>query len=172
MLNFVSEYEECMAGYKIDAEKTAIDELHRRITKLVPVLAVKKEYDIINEIFFVSFFVKGQKEPDEEYYNAWIQEFADIAFNAGREQRELDLILHDNQTPRLGFIGLGDDPSAYEHIYFICKYLNERRICDTYLFLFSYGGVLDHIEERFRRIGTPVIVEFFTNHSSPNAARR
>ena len=150
-------YQRCMAGYKINAAKPVIDRLHGKVVRYAKRAVARGNDNLMNELFFISFFVKAQKEPDEAGYNKWLHDFARLSFQTGERHRG-PLQAWPRKTPRLAFIGLGDDPSAYDHIYHLCNYLHKSGSYKPYLFLFSPHNNLDRITAHFQQAETPVII--------------
>lgn len=153
-------YQRCIASYQANAPKVLIDSLHYKILRYARHYAARGRDDLLNQIFFTSYFVKAQKEPNEEAYNKWIHGFSQLSFKTGERLREpLQTWYHDK--PRLAFLGLGDDPSAYEHIYQLCEHLQKTGSYTPHLFLFSWHDNLDLIRTRFAEVGTPVTIVSF-----------
>ncbi|RDB07817.1 hypothetical protein [Runella aurantiaca] len=161
-------FKKCLAGYKINSSKCQIDKLHSEVVAAAKRFESQGQDDLANELFFISFFVKGQKEPDEASYNLWVNNFSKLIFNAAKRY-SIPIPYWKNKVPKIAFVGLGDDPSAYEHIYFICKHLNEGENYQPHLFLFSPNDNLNSVKARFNEIGTPVIIVNFNESAIPRS---
>ena len=142
-----------MSGYKINGTKKVIDRLHPMIVKYAKKRFRQGNGNLLNELFFVSFFVKAQKEPDEKSYNKWIHDFATMAFKSGETYRQPTKKWH-NGKKKLAFIGLGDDPSAYIHVYHLCEYFQKLGNFEPYLFLFSPHDNLERVRAQFNEVDT------------------
>jgi len=151
----VAEYAKCMEKYKISAPKEQIDRVHPKVVRYARNNDAKGNDNLVNELFFISFFVKAQKEKDEAAYNKWIHDFAELSFNGGKRYHE-PVTTWKHKTQKLAFLGLGDDPSAYIHIYHLCEYLKKSGQYEPYLFLFSGADNLQRITAEFQQVDTPV----------------
>jgi len=149
-------YDSLMANYKIANSEKQINVIHRHVVKS----ARKGSANLLNRLFLISFFVKAQKALSEKMYNKWVHEFADLAFKSGKEFYR-PVRKWNNSKRKLAFIGFGDDPSAYLHVYHLCKYFNSSGKFKPYLFLFKAQGVVDRIKSQFNGINTDVMIIHF-----------
>jgi glycosyltransferase involved in cell wall biosynthesis len=152
-LKLRNNYDFLMDNYKIADPERKINDIHRHVVKY----ARKGSANLLNRLFFISFFVKAQKAPNEEMYNKWVHEFADLAFESGKKFYR-PVRKWNNSRRKLAFIGLGDDPSAYLHVYHLCKYFNSSGNLKPYLFLFKGQGDVDRIKSHFNRVNTDVVI--------------